>query len=417
MITPVFILSVLLILFILFRKGYFSLVDPLLMICFQHIYFFGFRYTPDNTFKYVDFLIAISFFVFVVSYLIISRYFKYKNFFVYDAEYSESRASRVINYSLVFVLLFALYSFFLNYHAYGGDLERQFFRFYIIKPVNEISGFWYQLETTFARIAIISIFVISFFGRRVLDEIKLYSAFFLFSLVVLPTGTRGYLLSAFLGIIFAKILNSKSIRSLIKPSLIVLCFIVFMSFSVLSAIRGVDMTGVTVVEAYQQYEKVKSADSLDVLTTTTNAIGNYGDKYEYLNFHTLYSIAVNLMPRAIWSSKPDGVGRIIAYNEGFPKDTNVSFAAGYMGEGWINFGLLGMFLFSIFFGGLSGIFSVLFYKSIEAKSLKGIAYCLSFYAASTGFVRGDMLSAWAQSIYPIVLMFLMFLVFRIRVKA
>ncbi|WP_407370870.1 O-antigen polymerase [Carnobacterium sp.] len=105
------------------------------------------------------------------------------------------------------------------------------------------------------------------------------------------------------------------------------------------------------------------------------------------------------VPRSIWPNKPIGSGAFIAKSLGWDF-TNVSMP--YIGEGYINFGLLGVILFSIV---LAFITSTLDYKHeriIEERLYEKVSFISVVYPIMIGFIffimRGDLLSSLSFTI-------------------
>jgi hypothetical protein len=132
------------------------------------------------------------------------------------------------------------------------------------------------------------------------------------------------------------------------------------------------------------------------------------DNRPFLWGYTFYSIAVNLVPRELWPGKPVGFGRLLALEDFESSDNGqaevlgTSYAAGLAGEGYANGGLLGVVVMSMAFGvvcGFAGKIALVAFRSDNAVHM-GVG--LLYLQAASGFVRGDMLSAWDTSVYPIV---------------
>ncbi|WP_420866991.1 O-antigen polymerase [Cobetia marina] len=101
------------------------------------------------------------------------------------------------------------------------------------------------------------------------------------------------------------------------------------------------------------------------------------------------------VPRSIWPNKPVGSGYNLA------QDLNLSLSnisLNYLGEGYINFGILGVLLFLAILGIFCGWFDRKFWKkNINA----GVNISNIFYMFSLGLVfflmRGDLMSSFAYS--------------------
>ena len=114
------------------------------------------------------------------------------------------------------------------------------------------------------------------------------------------------------------------------------------------------------------------------------------------------------VPRAIWPTKPIGSGHMIAksFNWTF---TNLSFP--FIGEGYINFGIIGIVIFAIILGYLNSRFD--YNYEIKSKLNDSISILEIYYPALIGFLffilRGDLMSSWAYTIgyfLPVLFLYL-----------
>jgi len=135
----------------------------------------------------------------------------------------------------------------------------------------------------------------------------------------------------------------------------------------------------------------------------------------YVNFHgitwgnQLLGSLLFFIPRKFWPQKPIGSGHTIATDLGWDF-TNVSCP--YIGEGYINFGILGVILFAIILAVLTKFGDVAYKKSVYSNS-KEITIIELVYPFSIGFLffilRGDLLSSLAYYIgfmVPVILLWL-----------
>ena len=108
------------------------------------------------------------------------------------------------------------------------------------------------------------------------------------------------------------------------------------------------------------------------------------------NGRQLIGVFLFWVPRGLWKNKPIGSGAFLAEKSGF-KFSNISLC--YFGEGYINFGYLGIFLFIIFIAYINARFDK-FYWTIKEKN-----YFLVFYLIMLSMelfvLRGDLLSSFA----------------------
>lgn len=123
----------------------------------------------------------------------------------------------------------------------------------------------------------------------------------------------------------------------------------------------------------------------------------------------LFGNILFFIPRSIWIEKPIGTGSMIANNLGW-QFTNVSCP--YIGEGYINFGIIGVIIFAGVLGVLSKKLDNSYEGSIENEE-STINYVDIVYPFTLGFLffilRGDLLSSLSFYIgfmVPIIILFL-----------
>ena len=99
------------------------------------------------------------------------------------------------------------------------------------------------------------------------------------------------------------------------------------------------------------------------------------------------------IPRSMWPSKPIGSGAFMA---SFQENTFGNISMPFWGEGFINFGYIGIFLFTVF---LSWICSKLdyFYWANQNKKMSITPYYLILLGAIVFILRGDLLSSIAYT--------------------
>lgn len=101
------------------------------------------------------------------------------------------------------------------------------------------------------------------------------------------------------------------------------------------------------------------------------------------------------IPRSWWPNKPIGSGSMLVdANHGFFH--NVSMP--YFGEGYINFGAIGVVIFVIFLAWLCAKLDVVYWLKWKNSSSYKIGYYLIFMGALVFILRGDLLSSAAYTI-------------------
>jgi hypothetical protein len=130
----------------------------------------------------------------------------------------------------------------------------------------------------------------------------------------------------------------------------------------------------------------------DAYSMLTRAI-IYVDQNGTTNGYQLLGPILFFIPRSLWPNKPIGSGSFIAtFNEWI--FTNVSMP--FIGEGVINFGLIGLIIFSIILGFILSSSDYLYISLILSKN-KNFSFIEVSYPFTIGFLffilRGDLLSS------------------------
>ena len=97
------------------------------------------------------------------------------------------------------------------------------------------------------------------------------------------------------------------------------------------------------------------------------------------------------VPRSMWPDKPTGSGHYLMESMG-ADFTNVSMP--YFGEGYINFGILGVILFVVFLAYIMARFDSRYWSVNEHVGLDQIKYCIML-ALLMFILRGDLMSSCA----------------------
>lgn len=113
----------------------------------------------------------------------------------------------------------------------------------------------------------------------------------------------------------------------------------------------------------------------------------------------LVGVVLFWLPRSIWPDKPIGSGGVIA------DEFNLSFdhiSLNYWAEGWINFGIVGMFIFSIALGFMNAKADNKYYSSKQNTIQYSCIYFI--YLGMLFFIlRGDLISGVAYMIGLVVI--------------
>ena len=117
---------------------------------------------------------------------------------------------------------------------------------------------------------------------------------------------------------------------------------------------------------------------------------------EYVSYgNQLLGVLLFFVPRSIWADKPISSGHIIAGHLNLDLD-NISM--NILGEGYMNFGLIGIFLFVIFFGVLCGLLDKAFWRRPFDYACRVHLFYLFFLGGSVFVFRGPLMSALAYTV-------------------
>lgn len=109
--------------------------------------------------------------------------------------------------------------------------------------------------------------------------------------------------------------------------------------------------------------------------------------------HQLLGVLFFWVPRSLWPTKPIGSGAFLAHEKGW-YFTNVSMP--FFGEGYINFGLLGVFVFAVLLSVVSAVEDKRYWSVLVKREhdLRKIRYFI-LLAMLMFILRGDLLSSIA----------------------
>lgn len=207
-------------------------------------------------------------------------------------------------------------------------------------------------------------------------------------LINFPTATpRFWMASTYLGfliIIIKRMKNPHIFKVLILGGIfLVFPFLNIFRYNTLSDIFNININIPNVVDAFL-------TGDFDSYSMLSRAI-IYSDLNNITWGYQLIGNILFFIPRSIWPSKPIGSGAMIATFLNWPF-SNVSMP--YIGEGYINFGLVGVILFAIILAFITAKTDFTYYKNIST----GIYSIINLvYPFSVGFIffilRGDLLSS------------------------
>lgn len=135
---------------------------------------------------------------------------------------------------------------------------------------------------------------------------------------------------------------------------------------------------------------------------------NYVNRFDIEWGRQLLGAVLFWIPRAIWADKPLETGTLVAENEGY---NFTSLSSPLWAEGYINFGVLGVFLFLFIWGRVVGLLS--FYY-LHYKSSLIFILCIMLIPYQFFFLRGSLLTAILIFSPAIFLLFGIYLSYKIR---
>ena len=128
------------------------------------------------------------------------------------------------------------------------------------------------------------------------------------------------------------------------------------------------------------------------------------------NGKQLLGVILFWLPRNIWKEKPIGSGALLANKADF-KFSNI--AMNYFGEGYINFGYIGIILFVVFIAYINARFDKLYWNYREKNYF--IVFYLVMLSMEIFILRGDLMSSFAYLIGSFLSgIFVYYIVFRVR---
>lgn len=434
-ISGILSLIIILITFIRYRFNVWKLLtDPIFIICILYYKNFGSYKIIDFSIKN-EFLLSLSFIIFITSYFIVKktklngidrmliRFPKRGGNTKGDVLVSD----KGIIIFFILAIIYCIVDIIINTIIFGS-IENALIRFYsnIIQKTEYISLKNYL--SVLYKLMVCIIFVYRYFlNLRRKNSYLFLAGVFLLILIAIPTGSRGMVLgpimSLFLADIFSKRFHSISIKRHYIQYLYLGLFGVA-SFLILTSIRSIkfksldDVKSVlTLVDLSSSAEEFRDREGNLMITDTKLCFDKFGGDVEFLPvYYTAGSIAISWFPRALWQDKPVSFGLVINSLKNGKKNLldrpdklyypgAIDWAAGVAGEGWANGGLLGLILYSILFGGISGKCAKLYYLLMRNdNNYIAIMLALGLYQMTYCFIRGSLQSTLTPSFYSLILL-------------
>jgi hypothetical protein len=403
------------------------ILDPFFWICLSYIRYFGFADIQRSSALMADLANVIGFLVFTTLYFLSRRFVTKGTVFAISA-YVWPIRSRIkiigrqhrtlplrrgaIMAMLIVCGSWAILDIYTNIIAFGS-LDAALTRFYVGRPDTEV------LAGTARIVNMLFISTVSIMIAFRIDGISsentrsrwlFWLVFVVFEIVVIPRATVGYVLYPLLVMIFVDAILVKRlvIHALpYKTYLLTFPFVLAIGFLLLTVrgdhydnpqdvIKAIDFSSLGEVVT-------KSGQSHSIVFEyVEKVVDTYGIEKDYLYFYTPYSILANPIPRELWPDKPYGFGKVLAIDAGAGEDSGVSFAAGLAGEGYANGGWVGIVVLTAMIGVLCGFFAKFSSELFLSPSIAHLLLAFQAWLAAQYFVRGDILSAWGQAVYPFV---------------
>lgn len=433
---------IILVLFLVINNGLKkSIIDPRLYILYMYWVYWG--KTDSLTIQTIpDILLAISFLIYCF-FLHISMRMNFRGTISFYNKIfrrlSLKKEISPLSYKkqlllFILVVLYVISDITLNTMMYGS-FDFAMTRFYVRRILDNSMSYYSTLLSVFFMLSLIGLFIIRF-SNVYFKQSKLlfYVGIILMIAISIPRGTRGALVATvaipYMADIFIMVLYKKKLTSIIKSStIILLCGVIYLSYF-LTVIRGQSFDKISdVQEVLVNFDMSSGIETFNdkekdlMMKDYYFVYNNYGDRLSFLPiYYTGYSVLTNLIPRNLWEKKPVGFGRILAYSKlgnnssvysyKYLNDKlSMSFAVGICGEGWANDGILGVIMYSILLGLLSGYFISIYWYMINKRTYLSIIIALLFYKCSSAYIRGDITSGITQSVYPLLLMSVILLVY------
>lgn len=218
-------------------------------------------------------------------------------------------------------------------------------------------------------------------------------------LAIPPTGVARFLSGSFYGAIF---LYSFPAFRRGRKFLILMFFFILIVFPLLNNFRYMDGNLLSVFDILNGLSSNFQAADFDAYTMLLYTI-QYVSDFGYSYGNQLIGTLTFFIPRSIWPTKPIGTGNMIVENMLIPINGNVSEPL--FAEFYINFGYLGLVLFSIMTGCIFKTLDSLYWNHSSVGQYLKMIY--PFLSLITIFIcRGDMMSTVSFTFGTIVTSFL-----------
>ena len=286
--------------------------------------------------------------------------------------------------SNILIVVISLISSIYIYIIFGGNIASLLLRGeYADSDVVAAGGLAYLINSFFIRpVPAICFLLFKFYNNKnKLIEI------FLFILMILtnaPTGMPRFAVAAFyvpLAFLYIKSLRKRHNFVLMMVLAVVVIFPFLNTFRTVAEgqLISFDMFLAGHFDSYQMFMRVVSTQYI-----------TYG--------YQLLGVLLFFVPRSLWASKPIGSGYLIAHENDYYFD---NLSMNFFGEGYINFGIIGVCLFAMFIGYINArldrkywvesgnsipLFSLIFFETIGMEFAIMRGALLNIFPVLLGYI-------------------------------
>ena len=215
-----------------------------------------------------------------------------------------------------------------------------------------------------------------------------------------PTGIARYAMASIYGALFLTLFPQLKKNNFFSVAFMI-GFVIILPF--LNSFRRTAFEDVNILlnllKAVKNIPVAWLAADYDAFTTMCMAL-EYVWEHGVTFFRQLLGVVLFFIPRVFWPSKPVGSGHTVAITSGM-MFSNISMPL--PGEGYINFGIIGVILFAFVTGYLTKSLDRAFWLAGTADESRNIDLVYPVIMLMFFFIcRGDLLSSWAYAVANIV---------------
>jgi hypothetical protein len=411
-----------------------SILNPYLFVCVSYFRFFGFPLDDPKYAFIVDLAHLLAFVCFSIAFFhamggsrdgmerLLRRVWPPSRCASTDIAPLSQRALILLTAAILSYLVLNLW---VNSLIYGG-FDKALVRFYVMHPAGDASPWMMRMNMFLGQIAVFSVLVTRLnYALHRRGRLVMWLTVAASLIVAFPTGSAGKFILPVLICVIADTLAALHQDRSLRPrlSIVVLCLLAVCGAMFLHVIRGTTFEDISQVVDVAETGRQGMPDRLVsaaghahtmISEDTAFCFRTFGRTVDFLFGHTIYAILVNPIPREMWPQKPIGFGRILGqikqgdYGRSSAQAHGWSVAAGLAGEGYANGGYLGIPLLSLAIGYLCGKAAKAAMTGFWVSSYPILLVSLGLYRFSSMFVRGDVLSAWTATAYPLFLLMIVF---------